>query len=56
VQDAARVRGVERVGDLHAQPQQRADLERASVDLARERAPSSSSIAMNGRPSCSSTW
>jgi hypothetical protein len=26
-----------------------------AVDLARQRAPSSSSIAMNGRPSCSST-
>ena len=38
VQDAARVRGVERVGNLHGQPQQQADLERASVDLARQRA------------------
>jgi hypothetical protein len=39
VQDAARVRGVERVGNLHAEPQQHADLERPAVDLARQRAP-----------------
>src|SRR6185436_11115721 len=38
VQDAARVRGVERVGNLHGEPQQQADGERPAVDLARQRA------------------
>jgi hypothetical protein len=39
VQDAARVRGVDRVGNLRGQPQQQADIERTAVDRARERAP-----------------